>query len=94
MGRIFESAVGSHLMNEAFRHRLMLYYWRDGNDEVDFILQKKSQIIAIEAKSNDEQDTHGLHVFQDKFHPMLSVIIGRSGIPTETFLSMNLKELF
>ena len=93
-GRIFESAVGCHLMNEAFRHRFNLYYWRDGNDEVDFILQKKSQIIAIEVKSNDEQDTHGLHVFQDKFHPMLSVIVGRSGIPAETFLSMNLKELF
>ena len=93
-GRIFESAVGSHLMNEAFRHRLSLYYWRDGNDEVDFILQKKSQVIAIEVKSNDEQDTHGLHVFQDKFHPRLSVIVGRSGIPAEAFLSMNLKELF
>lgn len=93
-GRIFESAIGCHLMNEAYRHRLTLYYWRDGNDEVDFILQKKSQIIAIEVKSNDEQDTHGLHVFQEKFHPMLSVIVGRSGIPAETFLSMNLDELF
>lgn len=93
-GHIFESAVGSHLMNEAFRHRLSLYYWRDGNAEVDFILQKKSRIVAIEVKSNAEQDTRGLHVFQDMFHPVRSIIVGRSGIPAETFLTMNLKELF
>ncbi|WP_028910692.1 ATP-binding protein [Prevotella sp. AGR2160] len=93
-GRVYESAIGSYLMNEAFRRRLSLYYWREGSDEVDFVLQKKGEIIAIEVKSNSEQDTHGLHVFQEKFHPKRSVIVGRAGIPAETFLSMDVEELF
>lgn len=93
-GRVYESAIGSYLMNEAFRRRLSLYYWREGSDEVDFVLQKKSEIIAIEVKSNSEQDTHGLHVFQEKFHPKRSVIVGRAGIPADIFLSVDLGELF
>lgn len=93
-GRVYESAIGSYLMNEAFRRRLSLYYWREGSDEVDFVLQKKGEIIAIEVKSNSEQDTHGLHVFQEKFHPKRSVIVGRAGIPADIFLSVDLGELF
>ena len=93
-GRLFESAVGSWLINEAFRHRWLLYYWRDGADEVDFVLRKLDKTVAIEVKSNSESDTRGLHVFQDKFHPVRSVIVGQGGIPAETFLSMDLGELF
>lgn len=93
-GRIFESAVGSWLMNEAFRHRWSLYYWRDGVDEVDFVLRKLDKTVAIEVKSNSESDTHGLHMFQEKYHPVQSVIVGQNGIPAETFLSMDLQELF
>lgn len=93
-GRIFESAVGCWLMNEAFRHRWALYYWRDGADEVDFVLRRLDKTVAIEVKSNNETGTHGLHVFQEKFHPVQSVIVGQSGIPAEIFLSMDLQELF
>lgn len=93
-GRLFESAVGSWLINEAFRHRWSLYYWRDGADEVDFVLRKLDKTVAIEVKSNSESDTRGLHVFQDKFHPVRSVIVGQGGIPAETFLSMDLGDLF
>lgn len=56
-GRIFESAVGSWLMNEAFRHRWSLYYWRDGVDEVDFVLRKLDKTVAIEVKAIANQ-TH------------------------------------
>ena len=93
-GRIFESAVGSWLIYESFRHRWSLYYWRDGADEVDFVLRKLDKTVAIEVKSNAESDTHGLHAFQDRFHPVQSVIVGQSGIPAETFMSMELQELF
>ena len=41
-GRIFESAIGAHLKQSHGR----LFYWREGNFEVDFILEKLPQIIA------------------------------------------------
>lgn len=93
-GRIYESAVGCYLMNEAFRKRMQLFYWRDGDKEVDFVLQKKDRIVAIEVKSNAETDTEGLHTFSEKFHPVQSIIVGQSGIPIEDFLNMDLKLLF
>lgn len=93
-GHIYESAVGCFLINEAFKKRMSLYYWRDGNAEVDFILQYNGKIAAIEVKSNDENDTKGLHVFEEKFHPCISVIVGRNGIPVSKFFETDLKKLF
>ena len=93
-GHSFESAIGCYLVNEAFMHRYSLYYWRDGNDEVDFVLQKNSQTIAIEVKSNAEKDTRGLHKFKEKFHPSQSVVVGEGGISAEDFLTTSLNTLF
>lgn len=93
-GHIFESAVGCSLINEAFKRRLKLYYWREGNAEVDFVLQWKNKVVALEVKSNVERDTGGLHVFNDKFHPYRSVVIGEGGLPVETFMQMDLRALF
>ena len=66
----------------------------NGKDEVDFVLVKDTKVVAIEVKSNHEKDTSGLHTFQDMFHPHLSVLVGEEGIPLETFLKSDLKELF
>ena len=30
---------------------LILYYWRDKNDEVDYILERRGAVLAIELKS-------------------------------------------
>ena len=62
-GRHFESAIGAHLASFAFTERYNLYYWRDNNMEVDYILQKNGKLIAIEVKSNNESHTAGLDAF-------------------------------
>ena len=46
-GRIFESGVGAYLVSQAFVHRLDVFYWRERNDEVDFILRKKNSLVEI-----------------------------------------------
>ena len=61
-GQIFESAIGAHIVSQAFIHRFEVYYWRDGSDEVDFILKKNQKIIAVEVKSNAESHTTGWSV--------------------------------
>ena len=93
-GRLFESAVGAHIMNCAYTGRFEVYYWREGKEEVDFVLVKNSKIVAVEVKSNHDKDTSGLHTFSELYHPHRSVLVGEGGIPVETFLHSDLKELF
>ena len=93
-GQIFESAIGAHLVNQAFVHRFEIFYWRERNDEVDFILRKKGSIVAIEVKSNAEKCTAGLEKFRKMFKPACALIVGDGGINAEDFLSMNIRKLF
>lgn len=93
-GRIFESGIGAWIVSQAFVHRLEVFYWRDRNDEVDFILRKKGTVIAVEVKSNAEKNTNGIATFREKFNPNAAFIVGDGGIPAEEFLSMDIVSLF
>lgn len=93
-GHIFESAVGAYIVNEAFKHRFEVTYWRDGNDEVDFVLKKNNSIVAIEVKGNAEKRTAGLDEFKKKFNPINAFIVGPEGVKPEDFLKMDLRKLF
>lgn len=93
-GHIFESAVGAYIVNEAFKHRFEVTYWRDGNDEVDFVLKKNNSIVAIEVKGNAEKRTAGLDEFKKKFNPLNAFIVGPEGVRPEDFLKMDLRKLF
>ena len=93
-GHIFESGIGAYLVSQAFIHRIEVFYWRERNDEVDFILQKKGSIVAIEVKSNAEKRTDGLDKFRQMFNPKSSFIVGDGGIRVEDFLSLDINKLF
>ena len=75
-------------------HRFDVFYWREKNDEVDFILRKKGIVLAIEVKSNAEKSTTELNKFKEMFHPQSAFIVGEGGVSAENFLSMNIAELF
>ncbi len=93
-GRIFESGVGAYLINQAFVHRMEVYYWRDGNNEVDFVLRKKGTVVAIEVKSNAEKRTEGLNKFRELFNPQSALIVGDGGISAEDFMLTDIRTLF
>ena len=93
-GRIYESGIGCYLVSQAFVHRFDVFYWREKNDEVDFILRKKGIVLAIEVKSDAEKSTTGLNKFKEMFHPQSAFIVGEGGVSAENFLSMNIAELF
>lgn len=93
-GRIFESGIGAHLLNQAFKKRFEVFYWRERNDEVDFILRKNSSVIALEVKSNAEKSTCGLEKFKAKFNPKSAFIVGEAGIGAEEFLALDISKLF
>ncbi|WP_026953320.1 ATP-binding protein [Algoriphagus mannitolivorans] len=94
-GRWVESAVGAHLINQSFKiKKLNLYYWREANDEVDFIVEYQKRIIAMEVKTSKVGGLAGLNTFAKAFSPEKSLVIGTDGIPWEDFLQMNVLDLF
>ena len=93
-GRWVESAVGAYILNCADEQDYKVYYWRERNDEVDFILESNRQCVAIEVKSGRRTTNSGLSVFSDRFHPKYSFIVGPDGVSVEEFLQWNLGELF
>lgn len=93
-GHIFESGIGAYLVSQSFEHRFEVFYWRERNDEVDFVLRKKGVVVAIEIKSNAEKNTAGLMKFKNMFNPRIAFVVGDGGIPPEEFLTMDLRRLF
>lgn len=66
-GRFVESCVGTHLINNADICGCKLSYWRDGNDEVDFVLSNGDKLCAIEVKSGLRITNKGMSVFKSKY---------------------------
>ena len=93
-GRIFESGIGAYLVSQAFVHRFEVFYWRERDVEVDFVLRKKGSVVAIEVKSNAEEGANGLDKFCKLYNPQSAFIVGDGGISAEDFLSMDLRKLF
>lgn len=93
-GHLFESAVGCHIVNSSFVYRMQPFYWRDGNDEVDFVVQYGKKVVGIEVKSNYERYNQGLAVFRDRFKPQTAFIVGYEGYPADGFLSADIRGLF
>lgn len=87
-GRWVESAVGAYLLNQAEDNDLKVNYWRERQNEVDFVVTHLDKTIALEVKSGRRQDNEGRYVFEQQFHPNNTWIIGEGGIPLEDFLSM------
>ena len=93
-GRFFESAIGAHLVSGALTGNYEVFYWRDGDWEVDYILKKNNQIAAIEVKSNTDTTNKGLAAFRERYKPHSSIVIGKGGMSAETFLGINPAKLF
>ena len=92
-GRWVESAVGAYLLNSAEEYDYKLYYWRERNDEVDFIIDSDSKQVAIEVKSGRRTDNEGLGEFKKRFNPDYSLVVGSGGVPLEEFLCWDLGRL-
>ncbi len=93
-GRVVESAVGAHLINYSIREDYSIFYWRERDNEVDFILEKKGRIVALEVKSTLSKNKKGMNVFNRKFHPHKSYLIDKNGISWNEVLEINPVELF
>ncbi len=93
-GHVIESSVGAHLINHSITQNYSVYYWRDRNEEVDFILEKRGKIIAIEVKSNSGANTKGLNAFKNKYNTEKIYLLNNKGLSWQEFLRISPEELF
>ena len=94
-GRLVESAVGAHLINESVNTGMEIFYWREGNKEVDFVLKKQNKITALEVKSGRKVRTSpGIEEFTKKYQTHKKYLIGRGGLELDDFFKINPADLF
>lgn len=87
-GRLTESAVGAHLANAAAAGQCELFYWREGDQEVDFVLRVRRHVVAVEVKSSRVKNAvSGVETFAKRFKPHRTLLVGPDGIDVETFLT-------
>ena len=93
-GRITESSVGAYLLNSIRGTQIELFYWREEDKEVDFVLKKGAHLTAIEVKSNNTAfRKSGMDLFVKRFNPSRILLVGHQGIPIEKFLKTPIYDL-
>lgn len=70
-GRAFEIAVGCLLLRKPGR----LYYWRERNDEVDYVYVHGKAVTAIEVKSGRRRRSSALSKFRERFAGSTALLV-------------------
>ncbi len=87
-GRLVESAVGAHLANAAASGTCEVYYWRERNHEVDFVVRAGRTVTAIEVKSGRRRDSlPGMAAFGESHRAARKLLVGGDGVSVEEFLA-------
>ena len=93
-GRLTESAVGTHLLSNLAEEHGELYYWRHRNQEVDFVLETKGKLFALEVKSGEgSQVLPGIDAFLAAFPAARPLLVGKGGVEVERFLGMEVGKI-
>ena len=94
-GRLVESMVGSHLCNQVIGTQIQVYYWREGNKEVDYVLVNDKEVVAIEVKSGGiRSNLAGMAAFIDLYKPRRAIQVGTQGLSLEEFLCTPIENFF
>jgi uncharacterized protein len=85
-GRQVESIVGAHLINTADADT-KLFYWNESDKEVDFIVEHRGRLAAIEVKLAAGIGPHaGLHEFRRRHPEAKPWLVGSEALPLGEFL--------
>ena len=93
-GRWIENIIGTHLINYSAVGAFEIFYWRHVNNEVDFIIKKGSQLIAIEVKGGHTLKSSGIIAASKQFNFTKTFLIGIEGLNWKKFLTMDPAKLF
>ena len=80
MGPLTEHYVANELKMKGYE----LYYWEsDGKAELDFIIQKETDIIPIEVKSSTHTKSRSLDLYMKKYNPKYAIRISEKNFGFE-----------
>ncbi|WP_297036303.1 ATP-binding protein [uncultured Enorma sp.] len=85
-GHLVETAVGSTLIARSQLENFELYWWREGNLEVDFVLKRGDDMIAIEVKSGRIKKS-GIGEFCKLYKTARPIVVGARNAPLDAFLA-------
>lgn len=85
-GHLVETAVGAYLIARCHTDGFNLYWWREGNAEVDFVIQQGRRVTAIEVKSG-RVGKSGMATFCRKYPEAQPLVVGDGNTPLERFLA-------
>lgn len=86
-GRLVESAIGATLANGLRGKHIGLFYWSGRNREVDFVVSKGKELVAIEVKSGRRKTSlPGIEAFSREFRVKKKLLVGADGIAIKEFL--------
>jgi hypothetical protein len=87
-GRLVESTVGATLVNIMKSRGGEVFYWAGNNREVDFVIQYRDRLTAIEVKSGARKTSlPGMEEFAGMYPQCRKLLVGAQGIPLEQFLA-------
>jgi predicted AAA+ superfamily ATPase len=86
-GAVVESAVGAYLLARSQKEGFELFWWRQGDDEVDFVLRRGAQLVALEVKSGRNKRARGLYRFCKLYPAARPMIVGDRNCSLSDFLS-------
>ena len=72
--------------NRSALDRFELRWWRDGNNEVDFVVSRGEKLTAIEVKSGHVKSLGGLEAFLQRYPHARPLVVGGDANPLESFL--------
>lgn len=81
-GRWVENAVGAHLLRSGFE----VFYWRERDDEIDFIARRKGVVVAVEVGVSDKKRGAPLARLAEKLGIKRTLLVGPRGVAIGRFL--------
>lgn len=88
-GRITESAVGAELLARHLDHsstQPLIHYWREGANEVDFVVRHQGEQFAYEVKSGSNPGSMtGLDAFCKQNPGCRPLVLGTGGLPLQAW---------
>jgi uncharacterized protein len=90
-GRVTESAVGAELLARHLEHsstQPLIYYWREGSSEVDYVVRHQGELFAYEVKSGAHMgNVTGLDAFCSQYKTARPIVLGTGGLPLEAWFT-------
>ena len=86
-GHLAESAVGAYLLAQGKENGFSVYWWREKEKEIDFVIEKGAgNLSAIEVKSGRIKHLGRSMEFKTQYPHALSLVVGSENCSLGDFL--------